>query len=120
MRRGLVSLLILCFAGCGIVEPKGLALQFDGTVTAQATGQPLAGALIALADPTILWGVRKSVTTDSQGHYSLGYTLNPCVDGEAGATLTASESGFASNTVQITCTGGEQRFDFSLEPAQTP
>jgi hypothetical protein len=51
MGRRILALLLVS-AGCtNIIGPSKTALHFDGTVTAQTTGQPVAGALIRLADP---------------------------------------------------------------------
>jgi len=117
MGRRILALLLLSAAGCDITGPSKTTLHFDGTVTAQTTGQPVGGALIQLADPLILWGVRAGSTTDAQGHYSLTYSIDHCIDGDAGITLTASGSGLTSKTLLAACTESAQRFDFSLAAA---
>lgn len=116
MSERILALLLLSMAGCDITGPSKVALHFSGTVTAQATGQPLGGAQVKLADPNILWDVRATTVTDAQGHYSLTYSIENCIDGDLGITLTAHASGLASETVTPACTESTQQFDFSLAP----
>src|ERR1700682_1412960 len=121
MRRSILTLLLLSAAGCGsIFGPSQTTLHFTGTVTAVATGQPVAGAVVDLGDPLILWGIRASATADALGRYSLTYSIENCIDGDVGITLTASGSGLAHKTVQPACNDSMQQFDFSLAAATTP
>lgn len=111
-------MLIVLTAGCGdLVNPNATALSFQGTVTAEATGQPISGAHVALTDPVILYGERASTTTDSQGHYTLAYSLDNCVAGTVGITLGASGTGFVEKSYQASCVSSLQQVDFSLAAA---
>lgn len=119
MRRSVLALLTLSVAGCGITGLDSVALQFQGTVTAQATGQPVAGAQIKLY-PSILDDVAATTTTDAQGNYSLSQSIEGCIEAELGLFLAASASGFDSQGLNAACRAGLQRIDFSLPPAPAP
>ena len=117
MRRAIQALLIISATGCGITNPNGADLSFQGTVTAEATAQPIAGAQIALTDPVILYGVRASTTSDAQGNYSLAYSLDNCDNGPLGVTMTASATGYLSQSFQAACISLMQKMNFTLAAA---
>jgi hypothetical protein len=120
MRRSILSLLIFSAAGCGITGPDKVTLHLAGTVTAQATGQPVAGALIQLYAPCIIFGCNSDqdlarTTADAQGHYSLAQSVdNPCLGNGFGITLGVSGTGFAGTGQQVECKASLQTLDFSL------
>jgi hypothetical protein len=117
MRRAIQALLIISATGCGITNLNTADLSFQGTVTAEATGQPVAGAQVALGDPLILYAARATATTDAQGHYTLSWSTDNCVAGALGMTLSASATGFVSESVQPACVSTVQHADFSLAAA---
>ena len=126
MRRGILSLLIFSAAGCGITGPDKVTLHLAGTVTAQATGQPVAAALIQLYPPCPIFGCNSDqdlarTTTDAQGHYLLAQSVNnPCLGNGFGIALSASGPGFAGAGQQVECKGSLQTIDFSLSPPSVP
>ncbi len=73
----------------GSIQPGSI----QGTVTAAATGAPIAGALVSAGGQTD--------TTNSSGHYSL--TGVPAGD----VQVTFEASGFATETRQVVVTGGQ-------------
>jgi hypothetical protein len=112
MRQGILALLFFSAAGCGIVEPGKTQLNFAGTVTAQATGQPVVGARVALFD---IFDTYAITTTDAQGHYSLSQSISTCVEGDFGTAVGASGIGFASKSSAISCSSSAlQQINFSL------
>ena len=118
MRRAILAFTAISLAGCGdVLSPNAAALSFQGTVTSEASGQPVSGAHVALTDPVILYGERASTTTDAQGHYTLAYSLDNCVAGTLGIALGASATGFVEKTYQASCTASVQQVDFSLATA---
>ena|SRR5450759_2096900 len=126
-RTALTLMLIFSVAACGITGPETVTLRFEGTVTAQATGQPVAGAQILLVEPTFLGigGVEKtrgSSITDSQGRYSLtGQVDAKCVGSYFGIDVRVNASGFTTDARNVgQCNGALQRFDFVLAPAASP
>jgi carboxypeptidase family protein len=128
MNRAVLALLIFSASGCGITEPK-VTLHLAGTVTAQATGQPIAGAQVMLLDesrpfqfgnPTLA-----ETTTDAQGKYSLSYSVSGmgnCTGFALQFPLVATASGFteAGSPGELLCSESVQVFDFALAPATTP
>lgn len=120
MRRCILTLLVLSATGCGITGPDKVTLQVAGTVTAQATGQPVGGALIELFPPCFLFcndQGRATTTTDAQGHYSVALSVDdPCTGNGFGFEIRASFSGFEAMSEQVECKGSLQHFDFSLAP----
>ena len=126
MRRAILSLLICSTAGCGITGPSKVTLRLAGTVTAQATGLPVAGALIELYAPCLIFGCNNDqdlvkTTTDAQGHYSVTQSVdNPCLGNGFGLALSASGSGFAGMGEQVECNESHQQIDFSLAPPSAP
>jgi len=123
---GILLLLIFSAAGCGITGPDKVTLHLAGTVTAQATGQPIAGALIELFKPCLIFGCNSDqdlarTTTDAQGHYSLAQSVDkPCLGSGFGIDLSASSTGFAPTAEQVECKGSLQTIDFSLSPPSGP
>jgi len=113
--RSVLALLSLAVSGCGITDSDGVALHFEGTVTAEATGQPVAGALVKLY-PSVIQGPAATTTADAQGRYSLSQTIDHCIEAELGLLLEASATGFDSDGSNATCTGALQQIDFSLPP----
>lgn len=115
-------MLILAATACGITDTGKVTLRFEGTVTAQATGQPIAGAQIRLFEPSLNFGGAPSAlartTTDSQGNYSLTQSVNDnCRAGVFPLEVEASASGFtAESEVVAQCNGTLQRLDFALTP----
>ncbi len=125
MRRAILTLLICSAAGCGITEPDKMTLHLAGTVTAQATGQPVAGALIELYPPCLIFGCDDQdlvkTTTDAQGRYSVTQSVdNRCTGHGFGLALSASGSGFEEKGEQVQCTESHQQIDFSLAQPTGP
>jgi carboxypeptidase family protein len=125
MKRIISSLLILMAAGCGITDVDKISLRLEGTVTAQATGQPVAGATIQLVDIAAGFlgsGAMATTTTDSQGHYSLAHSADRhCASLVLGVGISASASSFTTGTADVdACSTSLQRIDFALAPEQNP
>lgn len=124
MKRIISSLLIFAAAACGILEPGNVTLRFEGTVTAQATGQPIAGAQIKLSEVTLFESGAPLATTstDAQGRYSLAHSVSDnCVGNSLGLLIGASATGFSVSSELIgECNGTVKRFDFALEAVTVP
>ena len=117
MRRSILSLLIFSAAGCGITGPDKVTLHLAGTITAQATGQPVAGALIQLYPPCPIFGCN----SDQDLARTLAQSVNsPCLGNGFGIALSASGPGFAGAGQQVECKGSLQTIDFSLSPPSVP
>src|SRR6476469_6102935 len=101
MRRSALTLLTLTIAGCGITD-SGVTLRLQGTVTAQATGQPVVGAQVRLY-PSFLQDPVATTTTDTQGRYSLSAKLDPCIENDFGVFVGASASGFDGHGTNLVC-----------------
>ncbi|GLY98426.1 hypothetical protein Acsp02_56800 [Actinoplanes sp. NBRC 103695] len=84
--------------------PRGPIARANGTVTDEATGRPITGVTVTSEGRT--------VTTDTQGRYSL--TL------EAGThEVTAGKYGYVAETVTVTVEEGQLlALNFALAPAQ--
>jgi hypothetical protein len=118
MRRSALALFVVAVAGCGITDPS-VTLHIQGTVTAQATGQSIAGARIDLYRSFIEEPVG-TTTTDSQGRYSLSSKMGNCFENDLGSFVGASASGFAGDAAGVLCNSALQQIDFSLAPPATP
>jgi 5-hydroxyisourate hydrolase-like protein (transthyretin family) len=118
MTRSVLALLILSIAGCGITD-SGVTLRIQGTVLAQATGQPVAGARINLY-PSFIQEAVATTTTDSQGRYSITQKMDNCNEDDFGPYVGASASGFDSNGVNALCNSALQQINFSLAPPTMP
>ena len=111
MWKGILALLIFSASGCGIMEPDKTTINVAGTVTAEATGQPIVGAEVDLFK---FLNTQATTTTDSQGRYSISQSVDVCFEGDLGIGVGASGTGFVSKSVQISCTSSSQHVDFSL------
>lgn len=120
MRRIIASLLIFAGAACGVTEPDEIALRLEGTVTTQASGQPIAGARIVLFEDAVFGGnyaELATTVTDSQGRYSLTRSFaSSCPRPFFSLGVSASASAFKAKLAAVPeCNGTLQRFDFVLE-----
>ena len=126
MTRMILLLLVASATACGITGPNQVTLHIEGTVTAQATGQPVAGAQVILYQPTIIFGADEKTlartTTDAQGHYALTQAVDKnCIGALFGIAVSASASGFEENGSQIgICSDAVQRIDLSLSASAAP
>lgn len=125
MKRIIQSLLFFAAAACGITDSNSVTVRLEGTVTAQATGQPVGGASIRLIDiAQAIIGSDGSVvaliSADAQGRYSLTHSVGDCGDYLFGLGVTGSASGFASASQEIECSGSLQTVNFVLPPPPTP
>jgi hypothetical protein len=118
MRRSILALLVFATAGCGVTD-SGITLRIQGIVTAEATGQPIAGARMNLY-PSFIQEAAATTTTDAQGRYSLSQKIDNCIDGDFGIFVGASASGFDSDGANVLCNSSLQQIDFSLVPPTTP
>jgi hypothetical protein len=123
MKPPIVLLLTLSIAGCGITGPNNVALHVQGTVTDASTGQSVAGAMVHLYAPTIIFGTSDgdiaSTTTDAQGHYTLSQSIKaPCLGNGFGYVVTATTSNPAeeSNAATVNCSETSQTRDLALSP----
>jgi Carboxypeptidase regulatory-like domain len=118
MRRSVLALLTLSAVGCEITDP-GVTLNIQGTVTAQATGQPIAGARINLF-PFFLGDAVSTTMTDAQGRYSLSQKMDNCFEDDFGVYVDAKATGFDGEALNAVCSSGLQQINFSLAPPTTP
>ena len=100
-------------AACDSTEPKLTYLNFEGTVTDAATGSPIAGATVAVADFSgsfaFFGRTLQSTFTDSQGRYTLSYpgcAQNPYVN------VFAADYNLADQ--EVSCMETAQVLDFAL------
>ena len=119
MRLSVLALLALSVAGCSITGLKSTTISVQGTVTAAATDQPVAGALMRLY-PSIISNAVATATTDAQGRYSLSGSASNCIDGDFGLLVSAVASGFDSKGINAVCKTELQQINFSLSPPPTP
>ena len=124
MKWGMLLPVMFCASGCGILGPDDVILRIQGTVTAEADGQVLSGALVELYPPTFLLGDATpiaSARTDALGHYSLSASIGEkCLGNGFGIAVRASapplETAYKEN---LACTSGTQTVDLALAVAAT-
>ena len=112
-RSSLKVACLLVLIACKSVEPIEKNLFFEGTITATASGAPIAGATVFVGDGTGLVPAipsnAQSYTSDSQGHYSLphfGCINNPYVFVRA--------TGYYWDQAKVGCKPATQTVNFSL------
>jgi protocatechuate 3,4-dioxygenase beta subunit len=105
--------LSMTIAACDSAAPKFTQLKFEGTVTDAATGSPIAGATVSVADFSgsfSLFGrTLQSTVTDSQGRYTLSYpgcVQNPYVG--------ASAADYNFTDQEVSCMEAAQVLNFAL------
>ena len=101
----------LVLIGCGSTEPIEKNLLFEGVITGEANGAPIAGATISVGDggSPFVPAIVQSTTSDAQGRYTLshyGCIYNPYV--------YASATGYFQDQEKVGCMPGGQTVNFSL------
>ena len=119
MRRSVLALIALSAAGCDVTGLKSTTIRVQGTVTAAATGQPVAGAQMRLYPSFISEAVATS-TTDAQGRYALTGSVSNCIEGDFALRVGVTASGFDSDGMNALCHTDLQQINFSLSPPTTP
>ena len=123
VKRIILGFLIVAATACSLSETA--TLRVEGTVTAEATGQPVAGATIEMVDVAQAFvggsAAMASTTTNAQGRYSLTYSPDrDCFGFVLGVSLSASSSGLTTLSKGIeACEEDVQTVDFVLV-ASTP
>ena len=82
MRHVSLCLVVPFVLACGIVEPDGLTIRVEGTVTAADDGTPVAGATVRVFGFALYPG--GGHTTDASGDYSLSFVVPPCWESPKG------------------------------------
>lgn len=126
-RSAFAVISFLLVAGCGIVGPDEVTVQLEGTVTAQETGQAVAGARIELFEFCLCFGESApplaTITTDAQGRYTITKSVDEraCESELFGFGVRASAPGFATEVAEVNrCDGGVERIDIVLDPPAVP
>jgi hypothetical protein len=109
---GFVMLLAFLFAltACS-TEPKDVrGLLFEGTVTDAATGAPIAGVGVGVADGSG-FGLPSSfpATSDAQGHYTLSHA--GCIHTPY---LAAYAPGYYWGSIEVLCKAERQTVNIAL------
>jgi hypothetical protein len=123
MRTHRLLVVLLFITGCHLFEsedtlPTVTILRLRGTVTAAATGAPIAGASVALSWGAGAFGTgRNIVFTDSLGAYSLTQDFGGTRFSCNGMGLGAGATGFKGGGYppgSILCVEDVQLFNFAL------
>lgn len=128
-RSKLISILVVLyilvfFNACprGPVAEEEITIQFNGTVTDESTGLPIAGANVQVYAYRIN-KVYQSTKTDQEGQYNMEYSgpfkyKNPLSDvgGSQPVELRAVAEGYTSDFEQINTTDSFQTINFVLTP----
>lgn len=120
MRKAFLALLLVAASACGLTGPDKVTVNVVGRVTAAATGQPIVGARMVLADPALdhtRYKTLATTTTDGQGRYSLSASVDEDCDIGflIGLHVEVHASGFQSGFQDLTECEGSFVFDFALD-----
>lgn len=121
MRKRILPLLILMIPACGLTGPDRVRVNITGTVTSEATGQPIVGARVELEDPALDGNdkILASTTTDAQGRYSLSASVNDNCDIGIlfGLYVVVNATGFSFDLDYLTECEGSFVYNFVLSPS---
>ena len=128
MRHIPLCLVVPLVLACGIVEPDGLTIRVEGTVTAADDGTPVAGAAVEVWEFCFGDSCAPSPaadTTDTSGDYSLSFVSDLCRGGGLPGNIFVTHPGFwfknhgAFDDPHMTCTEELQTIDIQLDRKHT-
>ena len=121
MKRLAATVLLLATIACGITGPNEVTLHAQGTVTDQATGQPVSGALVQLYPPSLFFGSSANIattSTDLAGHYAISASVGSACTGNGFGYVVAATSGIReSDAAALECSGSNQIVNLTVHSA---